>query len=47
MEAQDERSVRGNSTPSPVAVAGVLVGTGAALGAGATAAGRRYLRRRR
>jgi membrane protein len=37
---------RRNGTPSPVAVAGVLVGTGAALGAGATAAGRRYLRRR-
>ncbi|MFL6128550.1 MAG: YihY/virulence factor BrkB family protein [Mycobacteriales bacterium] len=38
---------RRNSTPNPVAVAGVLVGTGAALGAGAAAAGHRYLRRRR
>jgi membrane protein len=36
-----------NATPSPVAVAGVLVGTGAALGAGAAAAGSHYLRRRR
>jgi membrane protein len=38
---------RRNGTPNPVAVAGVLVGTGAALGAGAAAAGSRYLRRRR
>jgi membrane protein len=37
---------RRNGAPSPVAVVGVLVGTGAALGAGAAAAGRRYLRRR-
>ncbi len=33
-------------SPTPVAVAGALVGTGALLGAGATAAGTRYLRRR-
>lgn len=33
-------------TPTPAAVAGALVGTGALLGAGATAAGTRYLRRR-
>jgi membrane protein len=33
-------------SPTPAAVAGALVGTGALLGAGATAAGRRYLRRR-
>jgi membrane protein len=32
--------------PKPAAVAGALVGTGALLGAGATAAGHRYLRRR-
>ena len=32
--------------PNPAAVAGALVGTGALLGAGATAAGSRYLRRR-
>lgn len=38
---------RRDGTPSPVAVAGVLVGTGAALGAGAAAAGHHYLRRRR
>jgi membrane protein len=31
----------------PAAVAGALVGTGALLGAGATAAGHRYLRNRR
>jgi membrane protein len=37
---------RRSGTPSPVAVAGVLVGTGAALGASAATAGRRYLRRR-
>ncbi|HST64987.1 MAG TPA: YhjD/YihY/BrkB family envelope integrity protein [Mycobacteriales bacterium] len=34
-------------TPTPAAVAGALVGTGALLGAGATAAGTRYLRRRK
>ncbi|HEY6748874.1 MAG TPA: YhjD/YihY/BrkB family envelope integrity protein [Mycobacteriales bacterium] len=33
-------------TPTPAAVAGALVGTGALLGAGATAARTRYLRRR-
>jgi membrane protein len=33
--------------PTPAAVAGALVGTGALLGAGATAAGTRYLRRRK
>jgi membrane protein len=32
--------------PKPAAVAGALVGTGALLGAGATAAGHRYFRRR-
>jgi membrane protein len=32
--------------PTPAAVAGALVGTGALLGAGATAAGHRYFRRR-
>jgi membrane protein len=51
----DERPRRGvvgpapegsREAPKPAAVAGALVGTGALLGAGATAAGRRYLRRR-
>jgi membrane protein len=38
---------RRNGTSHPATVAGLLVGTGAALGAGATAAGNAYLRRRR
>lgn len=42
--APDGAAVR--EAPNPAAVAGALVGTGALLGAGATAAGSRYLRRR-
>lgn len=49
-----ERGVAGPSpegaevrdSPNPAAVAGALVGTGALIGAGATAAGTRFLRRR-
>jgi membrane protein len=41
------RPPESRDAPRPAAVAGALVGTGALIGAGATAAGSRYLRRRR
>jgi membrane protein len=47
-DADGRRGVPGgrDGSPGPAAVAGVLVGAGAALGATAATAGRRYLRRR-
>jgi membrane protein len=43
--APEGARVGSREVPTPAAVAGALVGTGALLGAGATAAGHRYLRR--